>query len=113
MFDPRVSNGPYSSEPGIGLHVAGGALSILYFPVKLIYAGVGGVVGGAAYLMAGTNGEVADSIWEASTGGTYFITAAHLQGDEAVHFKGVPEEELANNQDPQDSILVKSSAPPY
>jgi len=112
VFDPRISDGPYSQEPGIGLHLAGGALSILYFPVKLIYAGLGGVVGGAAYVMAGRNEEVVDSIWEASTGGTYFITAAHLQGDEPVYFKGIPEKEVSTRQNSQDSILVQSSVPP-
>jgi len=33
---------------------------------------------------------VAQSIWDASLQGTYWLRAKHLQGKEAIHFKGEP-----------------------
>jgi hypothetical protein len=77
-------------EPSLGLHIAGGALSVLYTPLKVIYAGLGGFMGGLAYLLTAGNEQVAQSIWDASFHGTYWLTAKHLQGEEAIHFKGEP-----------------------
>ncbi len=77
-------------EPSLGLHIAGGALSVLYTPFKVVYAGLGGFMGGLAYLLTAGNEQVAQSIWDASFHGTYWLTAKHLQGEEAIHFKGEP-----------------------
>jgi hypothetical protein len=83
---------PLSSdeEPSLGLQIAGGALSVLYTPIKVVYAGLGGIMGGLAYLVTAGNEQVAQSIWDASLQGTYWLTAKHLQGKEAIHFKGKP-----------------------
>jgi len=83
---------PLSSdeEPSLGLQIASGALSLLYTPLKVGYAGLGGFMGGLAYLMTAGNEQVAQSIWDASLHGTYWLTAKHLQGEETIHFKGEP-----------------------
>jgi len=83
---------PLSSDeaPSLGLQIAGGALSVLYTPFKVVYAGLGGIMGGLAYLVTAGNEQVAQSIWDASLQGTYWLTAKHLQGKEAIHFKGEP-----------------------
>jgi hypothetical protein len=75
-------------EPSLGLQIASGALSVLYTPCKVVYAGLGGFTGGLAYLLTAGNEQVAQSIWDASLQGTYWLTAKHLQGEEAIHFKG-------------------------
>jgi hypothetical protein len=80
----------FEEEPSLGLHIAGGALSVLYTPFKVVYAGLGGFMGGLAYLLTAGNEQVAQSIWDASFHGTYWLTAKHLQGEEAIHFKGEP-----------------------
>jgi hypothetical protein len=43
-----------------------------------------------AYLLTAGNEQVAHSIWDPSFHGTYWLTAKHLQGEEAIHFKGEP-----------------------
>ncbi len=83
---------PVSSEDetSLGLQVASGALSLLYTPLKIVYAGLGGLMGGMAYLVTAGNEYTAQSIWDASVQGTYWLNANHLQGKEAIYFKGEP-----------------------
>ena len=109
-FEPIQPAASESQESDIGLQIAGGALSLLYSPVKILYAGVGGIVGGFAYILSAGDEGVADSIWVASFDGTYFLTPAHLKGEETVYFKGVAEKKLVGNDASQDSILVQSAA---
>jgi len=75
-------------EPSWGLEIAGGALSLLYMPFKVGYAGLGGLMGGLAYVLTAGNKHVAQSIWDASIQGTYWLRAKHLQGEEPIQFKG-------------------------
>ena len=77
-----------SEDPSLGLQIASGALSILYTPLKLVYAGLGGFMGGFAYALTGGNEQVAQSVWDASLGGTYWLTPDHLQGNEPIRFMG-------------------------
>jgi len=86
-LEPLASD---EEEPSLGLQIASGALSVLYTPFKVVYAGLGGIMGGLAYLVTAGNEQVAQSIWNASLQGTYWLTAKHLQGKEAIHFKGEP-----------------------
>ena len=109
-FEPIQPAAADTQESDLGLQIAGGALSLLYSPVKILYAGVGGIVGGFAYILSAGDEEVADSIWVASFDGTYFLTPAHLKGEETVYFKGVAEKKLVSNNASQDSILVQSAA---
>lgn len=86
---PVVSeNSGNSDDSSLGLQVASGALSILYTPFKVVYAGVGGLFGGFVYLLTGGNEPAAQSVWDASLKGTYWLTPDHLQGNEPVRFKG-------------------------
>ena len=77
-------------ESLLGLQVAGGVLSLFYTPVKVAYAGLGGFMGGLTYILTAGNEQAAQSVWDASLHGTYWLTAKHLQGEEAIHFKGEP-----------------------
>jgi len=89
VTEPMVAeNSETSDDPSLGLQVASGALSILYTPFKVVYAGLGGLFGGFAYLLTAGNEQVAQSVWDASLKGTYWITPDHLQGNEPVRFKG-------------------------
>ncbi len=83
---------PFSleEEPSLGMHVASGALSVLYTPLKVVYAGLGGLMGGLAYLVTAGNEHTAHSVWDASLHGTYWLNPNHLQGKEAIRFKGEP-----------------------
>lgn len=83
-----AENSETSDNSSLGLQIASGALSILYTPVKVVYAGVGGLFGGFVYLLTGGNEPAAQSVWDASLKGTYWLTPDHLQGSEPVRFKG-------------------------
>ena len=80
-------NSDYSSD-SVGSQIASGALSILYTPAKLVYAGLGGIFGGLAYVLTGGDEQTADTIWDASLAGDYYLTPAHLRGDDPVYFMG-------------------------
>lgn len=83
-----AKNAETSDDSSLGLQIASGALSILYTPVKVVYAGVGGLFGGFVYLVTAGNERAAQSVWDASLKGTYLLTPDHLQGNEPVRFKG-------------------------
>ena len=51
-FEPMQSSATDPQQSELGLQLASGALSLLYLPVKLIYAGIGGIVGGVAYVLS-------------------------------------------------------------
>ena len=93
-IEPRYSEisdeGTPSEEPSRGLIIGSGALSLLYTPVKVTYAVLGGFFGGFAYILTGGNTETATAIWDNSLGGTYVIQPEHLRGDESIHFMGPP-----------------------
>ncbi len=57
-------------------------LSLVYSPLKVGVAVVGGVVGGVAYPLSGFNSGVSKKIWDSSMGGTYLITEDILTGKE-------------------------------
>lgn len=57
-------------------------LSLLYSPIKVNIAMIGGVIGGLAYPLSGFNADVSKKIWTTSMGGTYLITEDILTGKE-------------------------------
>lgn len=57
-------------------------LSLVYSPIKVHVAVIGGVVGGVAYPLSGFNSNVSKKIWSTSMGGTYLITEDILTGKE-------------------------------
>ncbi len=80
-----------SSDPSsddIGTKLASGALSILYTPAKLVYAGLGGIFGGLAYVLSAGDERAVDTIWTGCFEGDYYLTPAHLKGDIPLKFMG-------------------------
>ena len=75
-----------SNEAALGL--GSGLLTFVYLPAKVVYAVLGGIVGGFTYGLTGGNLETAQSVWDPSIGGTYVITPEHLKGNEPVRFYG-------------------------
>ena len=64
---------PYNVKAeGTGSNVGYGVGSVLascvYSPAKVVYAGVGGLTGGIAFLLTGGNQDVAKKIWTARIG---------------------------------------------
>ena len=79
-----------------GLGAASVLLTIPYGTAKILYAGLGGIVGGATWVLTGGNTETAQTVWDPSFYGDYVITPDHLTGKTPLRFYGVsPYEEDA------------------
>jgi hypothetical protein len=86
MAQEQTMSSP-SNEAALGIGSA--LLTLVYFPVKLVYATLGGIVGGFTYVLTGGDLETAKEVWGPSFYGTYVITPDHLKGNEPVRFFGV------------------------
>ncbi|HEY6395805.1 MAG TPA: hypothetical protein VIX12_10350 [Candidatus Binataceae bacterium] len=84
---PQPSGGGVN-WPGAGY--GAGALfgNVLYIPGKLVYALLGGLVGGGAWLLTGGNTQTANTIWRSSLGGDYVLTPDMVAGNQPIHFSG-------------------------
>src|SRR5216684_1706584 len=82
-----LAEGHYGNDAGYGFLSV--IANVFYMPAKLVYAIVGGVTGGLAYVCTVGNFETAQSVWSPSLGGTYVITPAMLRSDEPILFSGV------------------------
>ncbi len=71
-----------------GVGIVSIVATTFYFPGKLIYAGLGGIVGGFGLVLSGGDSETAESIWNSSLNGTYVITPEHIRGHKPVRFIG-------------------------
>jgi len=76
----------YLSEAGMG--TASLFSSIIYGPIKLTYAILGGTIGCLAYLVSVGNLDVSTRIWAPSLGGSYVVTPEMLKGEEGIRFFG-------------------------
>jgi hypothetical protein len=89
---PRAqAAGDYASDAGIGAACV--FVNLLYMPAKFVYATIGGITGGFAYLLTGLNFDVAQRVWAPSLGGNYVVTPAHLRNEQTLYFSGAVEEE--------------------
>ncbi len=77
-----------TSAADLGMEVASGVATFVYFPFKAVFALGGGIVGGLTYVFTGGDEEAAKSVWQTSMEGTYNITPKNLTGEEPVHFFG-------------------------
>jgi hypothetical protein len=82
----RAGEKSMASEAGLG--IASAFLSLVYAPIKVMYALGGALVGGAAFAFSGGDHDVADPILEASVRGDYVVTPKHLTGEDDWEFIG-------------------------
>ena len=73
--------------------------NILYMPLKIVYATVGGVTGGLAYGLTLGDLNTAETVWVTSMGGTYVVTPRMLQGQDELAFSGTPSGNATANAD--------------
>ena len=92
----QESAAPPSSESteggtpaGAGMLAAAGFSTLLYFPLKAVFAISGGIVGGLTYVFTAGDEQAAKRVWNTSLYGTYIITPDHLQGNRPIRFLGV------------------------
>ena len=87
---PRSSEGTEGgTASSAGMQVAAGVSTLLYFPLKAVFAIGGGIVGGLTYLFSGLDENSAKKVWDTTLYGTYIITPDHLQGNRPIRFLGV------------------------
>ena len=73
---------------GVGIGAGTVAGNVLYMPAKVVYGILGGITGGASYLLTGGNTQTANTIWRSSLGGDYVLTPDMVAGQKPIHFSG-------------------------
>jgi hypothetical protein len=87
------------NEAGWG--AAAALSSLLYAPVKLVYAMGGGLTAGLAWVFSAGDSDVVNPIIDASLRGDYVITPDHLRGERPVEFIGrSPGQSTARQDEP-------------
>jgi hypothetical protein len=84
---PQPSDGNVNWK-GVGIGAGTVAGNVLYVPAKLVYGILGGLTGGASYLLTGGNTQTANTIWRSSLGGDYVLTPDMVAGQKPIHFSG-------------------------
>jgi hypothetical protein len=79
----------YLADFGLGVGTV--FSNIVYMPTKFVYATLGGITGGFAFLLTGGRMDTAKSIWVPSLGGTYVLTPSMLRGQDPIYFSGQTE----------------------
>jgi hypothetical protein len=62
--------------------------NVLYMPAKVVYATIGTLTGGLAYILTVGDADTAQKVWSPSVGGSYVVTPAMVRGDEPILFNG-------------------------
>ena len=84
---PQPSDGNVNWK-GVGIGAGTVAGNVLYVPAKVVYGILGGITGGASYLLTGGNTQTANTIWRSSLGGDYVLTPDMVAGQKPIHFSG-------------------------
>lgn len=78
--------GETAAEGGMGSAAA--LASLVYGPLKLVYALGGATIAGCAWAFSGGDSEVADTVLTRAVRGTYVITPDELRGEKEIEFVG-------------------------
>lgn len=81
------SDGAATAE-NAGLGFGSAISSLLYGPVKIVYATLGTVIGGIAWGLSGGDSDVLNAVLLPAVRGDYVVTPSHLRGDEPLEFIG-------------------------
>lgn len=90
---------------GVGIGAGTVAGNIFYVPAKVVYGILGGITGGASYLVTGGNTQTANTIWRSSLGGDYVLTPDMVAGQKPIHFSG------PTTTTPESAAPMSSTAP--
>ena len=85
---PAVPARAIEPSPEAGYALLTGVSNLGYFPLKVLMAGGGLMIGTVASVLAGGNERVAYAIWVPTASGTYFLTPENLSGETPVDFIG-------------------------
>lgn len=62
--------------------------NVVYMPVKVVYATLGGLTGSFAYVLTGGNYTAAEKVWVPSMSGNYVLNPDQLKGQQPIYFSG-------------------------
>jgi hypothetical protein len=79
-----------SAEAETGIQIAAGLATLVYAPVKALYAVGGGVTAGMAYVVSAGDRDVTEPILTPSLRGDYIVRPEHLRGEKTLEFFGRP-----------------------
>jgi hypothetical protein len=99
----------YANDFGVGVGTV--LCNLVYMPVKVVYATLGGLTGGFAYILTAGRMDTASSIWRPSMGGTYVITPSMLRGEDPIYFSGTADDD-SGSDDRAERRTVEEPAPP-
>jgi hypothetical protein len=74
--------------PGAGYGAGALLCNVVYIPAKLVYALLGGLVGGGTFLITAGNQQAANTVWRSALGGDYVVTPQMLAGQQPINFSG-------------------------
>jgi hypothetical protein len=83
---PGTARADFSDDAGMGTATV--LANIVYMPTKIVYATLGGITGGFAYVLTGGNYSAAERVWTPSLGGNYVLNPEHLRGQDQIYFSG-------------------------
>jgi hypothetical protein len=90
LSTPRASRADVTrhiaAEGGLGVGAA--VLTLVYAPLKLIYAAGGLALAGTSFFWTMGNRQVSGAMVRSSVAGDYVITPDHLLGRDTFHFRG-------------------------
>ena len=75
-----------SNEAGIGALSA--VSSLIYGPVKIVYAATGLLIGGVAWGLSGGDSDVLTAVVTPAVRGDYVVTPAHVRFERSLEFFG-------------------------
>ena len=87
----------------LGLGVASALCSVLYAPVKIVYATGGLLVGGMGWALSGGDNDVAKAIIDPAVRGDYVVTPSVLKGQKPLEIYGNPPPDLASHDNAADA----------
>ena len=85
---PNAARAEESTASEAGLGAASALCSLLYGPVKVLYAAGGLLVGGLAWGLSGGDSDVLHAVITPSVRGDYVITPSLLRGERPLEFFG-------------------------
>ena len=83
---PALANDPADSSTRVKVGAA--SLTVLYLPVKLVYAVLGGVIGGMAWGLSGGDSAVMRAVITPAVRGDYAVMPVHLREHRFPEFIG-------------------------
>jgi hypothetical protein len=93
--DPQPEDSSLVREAGFG--AAAALISLVYCPLKLLYAASGIALGGGSFLWTWGDSDAAMAVVDTSVGGDYVVTPEVLGGSADLRFTGEPVEDAPHS----------------